>query len=292
MTTESILKKVRKIEIKSRGLSNHFFSGAYHTAFKGRGMSFSEVREYSPGDDVRTIDWNVTARLRTPYVKVFHEERELTVMLMIDISASSYFGSFHQQKIELIAELAAVIAFSAQTNNDKIGVLFFSDKIEKYIPPKKGKSHILRIIREIVTIQPSVHRYTDINACFEYFNRATKKRTIAFIISDFVGLKSEKSLNVTARKHDLIGIHVYDDYEKDLQDVGIIKIKDSETGKEYWIDSRDKALKSVLSQSFQLNKEHSRQLFQKNNASFISVNVKEDYVKILHGFFKNRSNVR
>lgn len=292
MTTESILKKVRKIEIKSRGLSNHFFAGAYHTAFKGRGMSFSEVREYSPGDDVRTIDWNVTARLRTPYVKVFHEERELTVMLMIDISASSYFGSFHQQKIEMMAELAAVIAFSAQNNNDKIGVLFFSDRIEKYIPPKKGKSHILRIIREIVTIKPSKHTHTDINACFEYFNRATKKKTIAFAISDYVGYINDKILNVTARKHDLIGIHIYDDFEKDIQDVGVLKIKDSETGKEYWIDSSDKLLKQKLNQSFQLNKETTKQIFQKNNAAFLSINVKDDYVKELHGFFKNRRNAR
>lgn len=288
MSTESILKKVRKIEIKSKGLSNNFFSGAYHTAFKGRGMSFSEVREYSPGDDVRAIDWNVTARLRTPYIKVFQEERELTVMLLIDISHSSFFGGMYAQKIDIIAEIAAVLSFSAQANNDKVGVLFFSDKVEKYIPPKKGKSHILRIIREIITIQPSPHSSTNIDICLQQFIRSTKKRTIAFLLSDFVGYKNEKSLNIAARKHDLIGLQIFDDYERGLPNVGIVKVKDSETDKEYWVDTADKEMQIKLAKSFDLNQLQVKELFQKANASFSSINVKEDYVKALQQFFRNR----
>ncbi len=292
MTTESIFKKVRKIEIKSKGLSNHFFSGAYQTAFKGRGMSFSEVREYTPGDDVRAIDWNVTARLRTPFVKVFHEERELTLMLLIDISASNFFGSIYQQKMQLIAELSAVLSFSAQSNNDKIGVVFFSNKIEKYIPPKKGKSHILRIIREIISIQPSPHQNTDIHECLVYFNRIMKKKTIAILMSDFVAYLEEKTLHITARKHDLIGIQVYDDYEKSLPEVGIIKVKDSETQKSYWIDTKDKFHSRKLSESFYANQQQVSSAFQKNNADFLSINVKEDFVKVLHQFFRNRRTIR
>lgn len=290
MNTESVLKKVRKIEIKSRGLSNDFFAGAYHTAFKGRGMSFSEVREYTPGDDVRNIDWNVTARLRTPYVKVFHEERELTVMLLIDISASNNFGSFGLQKAELIAELSAVISFSAQNNNDKVGLIFFSDKVEKFIPPKKGKTHVLRIIREILAIQPSPHKHTDIQVALEYLNRVMRKRCIVFLMSDFVGQLKEKSLAITSRKHDLIGIHLHDEYESKIPQVGVLHIRDSESGKTYWVDTADQELQRRLSQSFQLNLSQVRNLFSKNNTDFISISTQDDYVQILQGFFKQRRN--
>lgn len=292
MNVESILKKVRKIEIKSRGLSNDFFSGAYHTAFKGRGMSFSEVREYAPGDDIRSIDWNVTARLRSPYVKVFHEERELTVMLMLDISASSFYGSFALQKAELMAELVAVIGFSAQNNNDKIGVVFFSDKIEKFIPPKKGKSHILRIIREILTIQPSSHNHTNLQIAMEYLNRVLRRKSIVFLMSDFVGYLNEKMHGITSRRHDLVGLHLYDAQESTLPQVGLIKMADSETGQQYWIDTQERTLQNTLQQSFQQNLNQVRDIFAQNNADLISINTEEDYVKKLHGFFKNRRNAR
>lgn len=292
MNTESILKKVRKIEIKSRGLSNDFFSGAYHTAFKGRGMSFSEVREYAPGDDIRSIDWNVTARLRTPYVKVFHEERELTVMLMVDISASSFYGSFALQKAELMAELIAVIAFSAQNNNDKIGVLFFSDKVEKFIPPKKGKSHVLRIIREMLTIQPAHHNHTNIHAALEYLNQVMRRKSIVFLMSDFVGYFAEKSINITARRHDLLGIHLYDAHETKLPQVGLLQMMDSETRQQYWVDTADKSLQSNLQQSFQQNLKKVQDVFSRNDTDLISIATEEDYVKKLHGFFKNRRNAR
>lgn len=288
ISTNEILKKVRKIEIKSKGLSNHMFSGAYHTTFKGRGMSFSEVREYVPGDDVRNIDWNVTARLRTPYVKVFQEERELTMMLLVDVSSSSLFGSFYQRKLEVMAEIAAVLAFSAQSNSDKVGVLFFSDKVEKFIPAKKGKSHILRIIREIITYKPTTHQYTNIDACLKYFNTATKRKSIAFLLSDFVSNAYENSLKITAYKHDLIGIQVYDSLERDLPKVGLINAMDSENGQTYWIDTNNPNERRKMQYAFEMNQKNTKELFQKNNASFVSVAVQDDYVKALRTFFNSR----
>ena len=231
METAELLKKVRKIEIKTKGLSNQIFSGEYHSAFKGRGMAFSEVREYTPGDDVRTIDWNVTARLRTPYVKVFEEERELNVMILVDVSASGQFGTQKQFKQDLITELCAVIAFSASQNNDKIGVIFFSNKIEKFIPPKKGKSHILRIIRELINIEPT-NKGTNIELALKYLTNIIKKKSITFLISDFKDNNSySDAMKIANRKHDVVALRINDVHENKLPDVGLIKLKDNETGK-------------------------------------------------------------
>ncbi len=228
METTELLKKVRKIEIKTRGLSNQIFSGEYHTAFKGRGMAFSEVREYMPGDDIRTIDWNVTARFNSPYVKVFEEEREMTVMLIVDMSGSKDFGTKEKMKRELITELCAVLSFSAIQNNDKIGVIFFSDQIELFIPPKKGKSHILRIIRELIEFTPE-HKKTNISQALKYLNNVIKKRSIAFLISDFMDTNYEDALKIANRKHDVVGIRIYDKRENELPDIGLIKVQDAET---------------------------------------------------------------
>jgi uncharacterized protein (DUF58 family) len=237
--TTELLKKVRKIEIKTRGLSNQIFSGEYHSAFKGRGMAFSEVREYMPGDDIRNIDWNVTARFNHPFVKIFEEERELTVMLLVDISASGDYGTRRQFKRELITELCAVLSFSAIQNNDKIGVIFFSDKIEKFIPPKKGKSHILRIIRELIDFKPSSSG-TDIGGALRYFTNMIKKRSISFLISDFQTAGYDDALKIAARKHDLVAIRIYDHRESELPDIGLIRMQDAETGSLLWVDSSSK----------------------------------------------------
>lgn len=288
MTTAEILKRVRRIEIKTKGLSNHIFSGEYHSAFKGRGMSFSEVREYSHGDDVRAIDWNVTARFTTPFVKVFEEERELTVMLLVDVSSSSLFGTTRQLKRDLITEISAVLSFSAVTNNDKVGVIFFSDKIEKYIPPKKGKSHILRIIREMITLDPQQQKGTDIGECLRFFNNASKKKTIAFLLSDFISAPYEEPLKLTARRHDLVGIQVYDKADKDLPDVGLVHVQDSETQRIQWLDSGNKQVRMDYAQAFDRHQKYSVNAFRKCGAELISVRTDEDYVKTLQGFFINR----
>lgn len=288
MTTAEILKRVRRIEIKTRGLSNHIFSGEYHSAFKGRGMSFSEVREYSPGDDVRAIDWNVTARFSTPFVKVFEEERELTVMLLVDVSSSSLFGTSKQRKRDLITEIAAVLSFSATTNNDKVGVIFFSDKIEKYIPPKKGKSHILRIIREMLTLEPTEEKGTNIGECLRFFNNASKKRTIAFLLSDFISAPYEEPLKLTARRHDLVGVQVYDKADKELPDAGLIQVQDSETRELQWLDTSDKKVRLQYGEAFVQHQKYGVNAFRKTGAELISVRTDEDYVKILQGFFVNR----
>lgn len=288
LTTADILKKVRRIEIKTKGLSSHIFSGEYHSAFKGRGMSFSEVREYSPGDDVRTIDWNVTARFRTPFVKVFEEERELTVMLLVDISNSSLFGTTGQTKRDLITEICAVISFSATTNNDKVGVIFFSDKVDKYIPPKKGKSHILRIIRELITIQPKQQSLTDVGECLRFFNNASKKRTIAFLLSDFISKPYSDPLKLTARRHDLVGIHVYDKADKELPDAGLIQVQDSETGAIKWMDTSDKNLRKYYTALFLDHQKYCVSTFRKCGAELISIKTDEDYIKTLQGFFVGR----
>lgn len=242
MTTNDILKKVRKLEIKSRGLSAELFSGQYHSAFKGRGMSFSEVREYQQGDDIRTIDWNVTARFGSPYVKVFEEERELTLMLLVDVSGSKDFGTQQQFKMEMVTEVCAVLAFSSLQNNDKIGLIFFSDKIEKYIPPKKGKSHVLRLIRELVDFKPE-HRQTDVDQALRFLTNVTKKRCTAFVLSDFISKPYNDSLRIAARKHDLVALQVCDPREASLPDVGLVQFRNAETGEIQWVDTSDRAVR-------------------------------------------------
>lgn len=288
MTTAEILAKVRKVEIKSKGLSNHLFSGDYHTAFKGKGMSFSEVREYTPGDDVRAIDWNVTARLSTPYVKVFEEEREQTLMLLVDISNSSIFGSSEVTKKQIITEMCAVLSFSANANNDKVGVIFFSNKVEKYIPPKKGKSHILRIIRELITLEPSDKTGTDIDAALSFFNNVVKHKTICFLISDFISSPFEKSLKMAARKHDFIGINIYDKIDRELPDVGLIEVVDSETKELHWMDTHNRKARIAYTAMFDQHQKYCIDQFHKYGASLISMRTDQDYVKKLKGFFSNR----
>lgn len=287
METSELLKKVRKIEIKTRGLSSHIFAGEYHSAFKGRGMAFSEVREYQPGDDIRAIDWNVTARFNHPYVKVFEEERELTVMLIVDISGSEEFGTQKQQKKDLITELCAVLAFSAIQNNDKIGVVFFSDQIEKFIPPKKGKSHILRIIRELIEYKPK-SKGTDIGNALRYFNNTIKKRSIAFLISDFMSEGFEDSLKIANQKHDLVTLRIYDERETILPDMGLIHVKDAETGKTILVDSSDKNTRNDY-QSWWRNKDaFLTNLFAKNGVDTTRIRTDQSYVQPLMKLFKKR----
>jgi len=288
MTTAEILKKVRRIEIKTKGLSNHIFAGEYHSTFKGRGMSFSEVREYTPGDDVKFIDWNVTARFSHPFVKVFEEERELIVMLLVDISSSSLFGTQKQLKRELITELGAVLSFSATTNNDKVGVIFFSDKVEKYIPPKKGKGHILRIIRELIALEPNHTGDTNVGVALEFLNNVLKKRTITFLLSDFVSQPYDHALQLAARKHDLVGIHVFDKYDKELPEVGFVQALDSESGQTFWLDTGKKSVRTQYSGAFDKNNRYCMQSFRKSGASLLHIRTDDDYVKILQGYFKGR----
>ncbi|XZF12823.1 DUF58 domain-containing protein [Chitinophagaceae bacterium MMS25-I14] len=288
MTTAEILKRVRRIEIKTRGLSNHIFAGEYHSAFKGRGMSFSEVREYTPGDDVKAIDWNVTARFSHPFVKVFEEERELTVMLLVDVSSSSLFGTQQRLKRELITELSAVLSFSAATNNDKVGVIFFSDKVEKFIPPKKGRSHILRIIRELIALEPGPSNGTKVGAALEFLNNALKKRTITFVMSDFISAPYEAPLQLAARRHDLVGIQVYDKHDREMPAAGLVQAADAETGELRWLDTDDKNLRNHYAASFDQHKKYCQQAFRKSGASLMGVRTDEDYVKVLQGFFKGR----
>lgn len=288
LTTSEILKRVRRIEIKTRGLSNHIFAGEYHSAFKGRGMSFSEVREYTPGDDVKSIDWNVTARFSHPFVKVFEEERELTVMLVVDVSSSSLFGTHQRLKRELITEMSAVLSFSATTNNDKVGVIFFSDKIDKFIPPKKGRSHILRIIRELIALEPAQRGGTNVGVALDYLNNVLKKRTITFVMSDFVSEPYEKPLQLAARKHDLVGIQVYDRADRQLPEAGLIQVVDAETGAMQWLDTEDAAVRTQYTKAFDQQKQYCVQAFRKTGASLMSLRTDEDYVKVLQGFFKGR----
>ena len=289
MNTSELLKKVRKIEIKTKGLSKNIFSGEYQTAFKGKGMAFSEVREYQPGDDVRTIDWNVTARYNNPYIKVFQEERETTVILLIDLSGSSDFGTQTQLKREIATEISAVLSFSAINNNDKIGVIFFSDKIEKFIPPKKGKSHILRIIRELITFQPSSKK-TNIEVALKYFNNVIKKRAICFIISDFMDDNFDKSLKIAKNKHDIIGLNINDEREKNLVNVGMIKVIDSETGIIRWIDTSDKRNRNIFNYNHKKQAENLKNIFSSSGIDFININTGQDYIKPLMNFFKKRGN--
>ena len=289
METSEIIKKVRKIEIKTRGLSSNIFAGQYHSAFKGRGMAFSEVREYQFGDDVRDIDWNVTARFHRPYVKVFEEERELTVMLLIDVSGSLDFGTQKQMKRDMVTEIAATIAFSAIQNNDKIGVVFFSDKIEKYIPPKKGRKHILYIIREMLDFQPESKR-TDVKQAVEFLSSVQKRRTTAFILSDFyVRDDFQQSLQICNRKHDVVAIQVYDQRAKELPDVGLMKVVDAETGFEQYIDTSSKRLRQAYQRYWMSRQAELQETFNKSNVDNVSIATNQDFVKSLLMLFKQRS---
>ncbi|MCF8229088.1 MAG: DUF58 domain-containing protein [Bacteroidales bacterium] len=287
MEAKEIFKKVRQIEIKTRGLSNQIFSGHYHSVFKGRGMAFSEVREYMYGDDIRNIDWNVTARFNHPYVKIFEEERELTVMLMVDVSGSNEFGTKKQLKEELITEISAVLAFSAIQNNDKVGVIFFSDKIEKFIPPNKGTKHILRIIRELIDFKPE-HRETDIAGALRFLTNAIKKRCIAFLISDFINTGFEDAVQIASRKHDLIGLRIYDRRETEMPAIGMIRVKNAETGKSMWIDTSDKKLRNIFRQKIQEHGFYLKNVFLKSGIDHASIATDQDYVKPLVNLFKKR----
>jgi uncharacterized protein (DUF58 family) len=289
METSEIIKKVRKIEIKTRGLSSNIFAGQYHSAFKGRGMAFSEVREYQFGDDVRDIDWNVTARFHRPYVKVFEEERELTVMLLVDVSGSLDFGTQKQMKRDMVTEIAATIAFSAIQNNDKIGVVFFSDKIEKYIPPKKGRKHILYIIREMLDFQPESKR-TDVKQAVEFLSSVQKRRTTAFILSDFyVRNDFQQSLQICNRKHDVVAIQVYDQRAKELPDVGLMKVVDAETGFEQYVDTGSKRLRQAYHRYWMSRQAELQETFNKSKVDNVSIATNEDFVKALLLLFKQRS---
>jgi uncharacterized protein (DUF58 family) len=287
MDASEIVKKVRKIEIKTRGLSNQIFSGEYHSVFKGRGMSFSEVREYQYGDDIRNIDWNVTARINHPYIKIFEEERELTVMLLIDVSGSNDFGSEHQLKTEMMTEIAAVLAFSAIQNNDKVGVIFFSDKIEKYIPPKKGSTHILRIIRELVDFRRTSDK-TNIAEALKYFINVVKKKSTAFLISDFIDDNYEDALKIASRKHDLIAIQAYDHIERELPKAGLVRMRDAETGKRMWIDSSSAAVREQFSRHFFAFDKKLHETFKRCRVDFTTVCTNRDYVRPLINLFKQR----
>lgn len=288
METTDILKKVRKIEIKTKGLSQNIFAGQYHSAFKGRGMAFSEVREYQFGDDVRDIDWNVTARFNHPYIKVYEEERELTVMLMVDVSGSLDFGTRSQLKREMTTEIAATIAFSAIQNNDKIGVVFFSDKIEKYIPPKKGRKHILYIIREMLDFHPESRR-TDIGQAVEFVSQVLKRRSTVFMVSDFYTRQDfQHQLQIASRKHDMMAIQVYDPLAKQLPDVGLIKVMDAETGHEMIIDTSSKAFRTAHQRDWMEKQQMLRDCFAKSNVDWTSVATNEDYVKAMMMLFARK----
>jgi uncharacterized protein (DUF58 family) len=282
-----LLKKVRKIEIKTRGLSRNIFAGEYHTAFKGRGMAFSEVREYQYGDDIRSIDWNVTARFNHPYVKVYEEERELTVMLLIDISGSRNFGTVSAQKKTIITEIAAVLSFSAIQNNDKIGVILFSDIIEKFIPPKKGRQHILRIIRELLDYQPA-SSYTNISEALRYLTNAIKKRSIAFIISDFIDEDYEDALKIANRKHDIVALQIYDIRETEIPPAGFVRLKDAESGRLVWIDTASRKVRSAYTAWWASEQAKLASLFMKSGVDWTKIRTDEDYVKPLIKLFKKR----
>ena len=287
MEAQELFKKVRKIEIKTRGLSRQIFSGEYHSVFKGRGMAFSEVREYQFGDDIRRIDWNVTARFNHPFVKIFEEERELTVMLLIDVSGSNNFGTHGQLKQELIAEIAAVLSFSAIQNNDKVGVIFFSDKIEKFIPPKKGSSHILRIIRELIDFKAE-NKGTNISEALRFLTNVIKKRATAFLISDFMGDGFEKAVQIAKHKHDLIGIRITDQREIALPDVGLMRMIDAETGEKRWVNTGNKAVRRRFNHWAQQKTQELDILFSRLGVDVVKVNTGEDYVKPLIKMFKKR----
>lgn len=287
MQTSELLKKVRAIEIKTKGLSTNIFAGEYESAFKGRGMAFSEVREYQPGDDTRTIDWKVTARFNHPYIKVFEEERELTLMLLIDVSASESYGSSSGLKKEMITEIAAVLAFSAIQNNDKIGVILFSDKIEKFIPPKKGRGHVLMIIRELLNYKPQ-HTGTNISDAISFFSNVIKKRSTAFIISDFMDRDFEKALRSARNKHDVIGLRVFDHLEEELPDLGIVRLRDAETGKEMYIDTSDSSVRKAFNNNRKALGAEIKDLFTKSGIDFTEISTSQSYINPLIMLLKNR----
>ncbi len=289
METNDILKKVRQIEIKTRGLSNNIFAGQYHSAFKGRGMTFSEVREYQFGDDIRDIDWNVTARFHKPYVKVFEEERELTVMLLVDVSGSLEFGTTKQLKRDMVTEMSATLAFSAIQNNDKIGVIFFSDKIEKFIPPKKGRRHILYIIRELIDFQPE-SRNTNIRVALEYLTNVMKRRCTAFILSDFIDNSGfSNALTIANRKHDVVALQVYDKRVAELPDVGLMRVKDAESGVEQWIDTSSKAVRRAHAEWWKQRQAELSETFRRSSVDSTSVRTDQDYVKAMMALFDKRN---
>ena len=294
MTSEELLQKVRKIEIKTRGLSRNIFAGEYHSQFKGRGMAFSEVREYQPGDDVRSIDWNVTARLNKPYIKVFEEERELTVMLLVDVSGSRNFGTISQMKRDIMAEVAATLAFSTIENNDKVGVIFFSDRIEKFIPPKKGKTHVLHIIRELLSFEPS-STGTDIAGALEYFTNAQKRRCTAFLITDFMSdwwrkkeaaQTMEKAFMITANRHDINLIQIYDRRDAEMPNVGLLKVKDAETGQRIWVDTSLESVRAAYDKEWWGQQESIKLLLTKTGTNSVSIRTDDDFVKKLMTLFR------
>jgi len=287
LETKDLLKKVRKIEIKTRKLSSNIFGGEYHSAFKGRGMTFSEVRNYQFGDDVRTIDWNVTARYNEPFVKIFEEERELTLMLMVDVSNSALFGTNNALKKNIITEISATLAFSALQNNDKVGLILFSDQVELYIPPSKGKTHVLRIIRELIEFKP-LSKKTDIKVALEFLTRILKKKSITFILSDFISSDYEKSLKIISKKHDLTGIKVYDKFEEAIPNLGLVQMFDQETEEIKMIDTSSKSLRDNYKREMSLNFKKFNDLFTKNGAGTISCRTDESYIKKLLNYFKNR----
>lgn len=288
MDTKDLLKKVRKIEIKTRRLSDHIFSGEYHTSFKGRGMTFSEVRQYQYGDDVRAIDWNVTARYNEPFVKVFEEERELTMMLLVDISGSESFGTKNQLKRDMVTEIAATLAFSATQNNDKIGLLLFSDQIELYIPPKKGKSHVLRIIRELIEFEPKSKK-TDLSQALKYLSSVMKKKAIVFVISDFMTTAYEHTLKIASKRHDVTGIRVFDQREESIPNIGIVNLLDAETGETLVVDTNSESVRQNYEKFYLENVSYFRDIFSKCGAGTISSRVDESYVTKLLGYFKARN---
>lgn len=292
MDANELLKKIRRIEIKTRGLSQNIFAGEYHSAFKGRGVIFSEVREYEPGDDVRDIDWNVTSRHNKPYVKVYEEEREMTVMLLIDVSGSRNFGAAGDIKKEKMAEIAATLAFSSIQNNDKVGVIFFSDKIEKFIPPKKGRKHILLIIREIINFEPESIG-TDIDIALRFLTNAIKKRSTAFLISDFIDDHDFfKSMSISNRKHDLAAIQVYDRRDADMPDVGLLRLRDMETGSDIWVDTSSKSVRANYAKSWYMRQQKLVSATSRSGVDLASITTDEDFVKALLGLFRRRAVVR
>ena len=288
LTTSEIIKKVRALEIKSKKITTDLFTGEYHSAFKGKGMSFKEVREYAAGDDIRFIDWNVSARFGHPYSKVFEEERELTVMLLVDISNSSIFGTVHSTKRELITELAAVIAFSAVNNNDKVGVIFYSDLIEKYIPPKKGKQHALYIVRELLSLEPK-GKGTTMSKALRFFNNSTRQKSIAFVLSDMLDEEYKDALRIASRKHDVIGLKIYDRMDKELPDMGMIQVQDAESGKRQWVDTSNSFVRYDHEQQFFRLTEQAVVNFKLAGSDLLHIRTGEDYVKVLQRFFLSRN---
>jgi uncharacterized protein (DUF58 family) len=288
LTTAEILKKVRELEIKSKKLTTDLFTGEYHSAFKGKGMSFKEVREYAAGDDIRFIDWNVSARFGHPFSKMFEEERELTVMLLVDISSSSLFGTSHARKRDIITEIGAVLSFSAVNNADKIGVIFYSDVVEAYIPPKKGKQHALYIVRELLSIEPK-GKGTAVSKALRYFNNVTRQKSIAFILSDFIDAGYEDALRIAGKKHDVIGIKLYDKMDQQLPNAGLMQVKDAENGKTKWVDSSNSFVRYSYEQEFFRVTDYSTQTFKKAGCDLLHVKTGEDYVKVLQKFFLSRN---